>query len=108
MKEPDDDPVWWFDVLTFSRELAEVGVFTSTQLADAADVSVKEASAWLSKFYRWGYALKAGRTPTNGRWSFQWKLTKWGLEVEPKRSIRARKVEKDRKLRVAANPKKKD
>ena len=108
MRTPSATPGQWFDLLEISREIAADGVFTSTQLADAGDISIKEAAAWLAKFYRWGYALRVGRTPTNGRWSYQWKLTRWGFEVEPKRSIRSRPAEKDRQLRVAANPKKKD
>ena len=81
----------WYEVLVASRPLPEAG-FTARDLASSAGIKESSsgrstgeqiASAWLSKFQRWGYALPSGQK--DGGMNI-WQLTKWGMKVdEPKK-----------------------
>lgn len=89
----------WFDVLRAARRISGRGEdLTSTSVGEEVGIPTKVASAWLSNFYHWGYALKDGKVAAGGRWSWRWRLTRFGLEYKAKRARR--------ELRIAANPKK--
>lgn len=100
----------WARVLGVAREVAEDAgderLFTSVQLGAAAAIPSAVASAWLGKFFRWGYALRAGKVPTGGRWAFQWRLTKWGMNMKIGPEAKGR-FSAFKTVAVAANPKKK-
>lgn len=88
----------WYQLLLAARRIAERGEdLTSIVLGAEAKLPTREASAWLSKFYRWGYALKIGRQGTKGRPATIWQLTDWGLRY--KVGKRAKTT-----LKLAANP----
>ena len=87
----------WYDILLAARRVAKRNQeLTSTSLAGEVGIPVKVASAWLSNFYHWGYALQDGKTTAGRRWSWKWRLTRWGMEYKAKRTKRT--------LRIAANP----
>lgn len=96
----------WREMLYAVRALVaqEVPV-TSARLADAVDIEVKVASAWLSLLGKWGYIRQEGKETVNGRWGHVWKLTRFGEEYRPQ-GRRAAKAEVPL-LKVAANPGKK-
>ena len=87
----------WYAVLLAARKISERGEdLTSTAIAEETGIQTKVASAWLSNFYHWGYTLKDGKVAAGGRWSWKWRLTRWGMECKAKRTKRT--------LRIAANP----
>lgn len=77
----------WYEVLLAARKSASKdGLLTSESLALGTGLPVKTASAWLSKFVRWGYCLREGSETGKARWVRTFKLTKYGLERgKPKR-----------------------
>lgn len=87
-------PTSWFEVLESARVLSssEKSNFTAADLMRAAHLSeLKLASAWLSKFAKWGYVIKAGVEPGAGKKPFTvYKLSNYGKTVEPKSSHRQR------------------
>lgn len=107
----------WFSILEAARQLSEDG-FTAEELAQEAEIEgteiskpAKIASAWLSKFHRWGYVLQAGTASSGRRWVRVWKLTDWGFEYEPGKDhgkkTRTGKPRTKAVRKVAANPKRK-
>jgi predicted ArsR family transcriptional regulator len=97
----------WYINLMAARRVADSndGIVTSSALALAAKISVRFASAWLSKFERWGYVKRVeGRgTPKRGRPSVLWELTTYGSSR--KAPGRSNQPSSSVKLRIAANPK---
>lgn len=93
----------WFKVLKLCRKLDDQeGVFTSYDLAEAGVNDPKVASAWLSKFEKWGYVRQDGKQ-FGGRIS--WRLTGWGkIKYAPAGS--QAKTPAFPEKRRAANPKK--
>lgn len=81
------------------------GPITSTNLADAANMPVKQASAWLCLLARWGYLRRSGKESIGGRWGFIWKLTRFGVEYRPAK--KGGKASAPTLLKIAANPGKK-
>lgn len=75
----------WYPVLQAARACAKASRleddgFSAATLADMARIEDHIASAWMAKFCRWGYALRAGRI---GRWR-RYRLTSWGLRFRPR------------------------
>lgn len=89
----------WYSILLVARTIVkEREILTSSSLAKKADIPVNVASAWLGKFYRWGYALKSGIQRSKGRPAYIWGLTDWGMRYKV-----GKKMAKP-PLRIAANP----
>lgn len=87
----------WYQVLLALRRIhGREEIITSGVLAREAKISIPFASAWLFKFERYGYVSKEAKYITGRRWSWSWKVTRWGLRFRP-RKVRAG-------LRLAANP----
>lgn len=95
----------WFDILKAARKVGSEGrTVTAEALAKHLTIDPAVASAWLGKFVRWGYALRAGRdTSRRGRPQTVYTLTRWGLEFRAKAKV----TRMPRRLKVA-NPKKED
>ena len=90
----------WFDVLLAARRIAHrKETLTSGELALEASIETRIASAWLSKFARWGYVKKKEKIATGNRWSWSWVVTRWGIRAK----IEGYKAKKTT-LRIAANP----
>jgi len=78
----------WYDVLKAARRIAtRKGVFNSTDLAEEARIEPTAksgahqiASAWLGKFVRWGYVVRAGHEPGERSWR-GYSLTPWGAKI---------------------------
>lgn len=93
----------WYDVLKAARRAAAAGnrkeaVFTAAGVAAQAKIKPTDrssadaiASAWLCKFLRWGYVLRAGTQGGKGRPRTLFVLTDWGRRCRPgsKRSRKA-------------------
>lgn len=72
----------WFSLLERIRKLETP--FETSGVAGAG-LSPKDASAWISKFVKWGYAKRVGSTPNDGRKpTGLYELTAYGREVSPK------------------------
>jgi hypothetical protein len=79
----------WYSVLVAARRVASrKPVFNSTDLALEAKIEATErseahqiASAWLGKFVRWGYAVRAGHDPGERSWR-GYSLTNWGATIK--------------------------
>jgi DNA-binding PadR family transcriptional regulator len=80
----------WFDFLGSLRAIAsQKPNFGSEDLARQSGLSEKDASAWISKFVRWGYAKRIGLEENPGRKPRGvYSLTDYGLSVEPKKMNR--------------------
>lgn len=75
----------WYDILKAARRVARKGELTSQTLGLVTGLEVRAASAWLSKFQRWGYVLPNGTTSLNGgRWMRTYLVTRWGQRFRPK------------------------
>jgi len=84
----------WFETLLAARQLSPdpKHFFTAAQLAQAADIqpgprSTREqiASAWMSKFVKWGYALSVGKIEGAGvRMNNTYVVTDKGHAAEPR------------------------
>lgn len=101
MKRPQ-----WYTILLAARRVAGREDLTSTALAGEVGLDTPSASAWLSKFERWGYTAKTGKVPIARRWTWTWALTTYGeTRKAPTRSnqIRGEKPA-ERVSRIAANP----
>jgi hypothetical protein len=80
----------WYSVLKIVRRIASrKEVFNSTDLAQEAGIKDTEkseahqiASAWLGKFVRWGYVVRAGQEPGERSWR-GYRLTSWGARFRP-------------------------
>lgn len=98
----------WFDVLKAARRISDRGVsLTSVALAKEANIQANVASAWLFKFEKWNYVLRAGKESTGARWSWSWALTKWGwlYKASAKEKAHLKRVDGEKqRLRIAANP----
>lgn len=95
----------WYTILLAVRRIADED-FTSTDLAEEVGLDVASASAWLSKFERWGYVRKAGKAAAGRRWCWTWGLTTYGeTRKAPTRANQIRgEKQAERTLRIAANP----
>ena len=79
----------WYSVLLAARRCASrKPVFNSTDLSLEAKIEATErseahqiASAWLGKFVRWGYAVRAGHDPGERSWR-GYSLTRWGATIK--------------------------
>lgn len=86
----------WFEVLEAARRLSEDGSKRIGASALAADAGIPDtgkstgsqiASGWLSKFVKWGYAVRSGTLEGDGaKWARGYMLTKFGFEVESRAS----------------------
>jgi hypothetical protein len=82
----------WYDVLKAARRASKNGtdLLTAAALSEDGffkpygDRGIHVASAWLSKFVRWGYAVREGSQPSGKAWARTYRLTKWGLKFRPK------------------------
>jgi len=86
-------PGSWFGILESARVLSNTRPgFTALDLKEAARIpELKEASAWLSKFAKWGYVIKVGTQPGSGKKPFiVYNLSDYGKTVAPKSSHRER------------------
>ena len=93
----------WYTVLLACRKVVARGdPLTSTAVAQETGLPVTHASAWLCKFFRFGYTLRKEKVPTNRRWAWVWELTDWGHRYKVKGAEPARRYT----AKVAANPKK--
>lgn len=85
--------VTWFEVLMAAREFKDP--FTKDDLADAAGISAgpksspgRIASAWLTKFARWGYVRRVGEIKGAGiRPTYQYKVTEKGAAVKLREGV---------------------
>lgn len=99
----------WFELLQSAREIgvkAEVRVtengetkivierhFGAEDFASVTSLSPKDASAWISKFVRWGYAKRVGSTENPGlKPRAVYALTDFGLNVTPKNPNRLKRL----------------
>lgn len=99
----------WFELLKLARDLGteadfqyvEGGVqktgielrFGTDELAAATDLVPKDASAWISKFVRWGYARRVGSIEQPGlKPKGVYALTEYGRSVEPKKVNRLKRL----------------
>jgi len=78
----------WYDVLRHARRFADGGgpesaTVTAPDLAREAKMPLREASAWLAKFVKWGYAERVGSAPYGKRWVRLFLLTKSGMTRKP-------------------------
>jgi hypothetical protein len=73
----------WYDVLLAARKVATDGLLTSVDLGPKTGMDPKTASAWLSKFVRWGYCTLAGSKAGNQRWLRVYRITDWGMSYKP-------------------------
>jgi hypothetical protein len=89
----------WFEVLERAREICPDGErrFTAADLADHAALAAggaakpeQIASAWLSKFVKWGYATRAGRRPGPFRPLTLYVLTRLGLTCVRREALQSR------------------
>lgn len=94
----------WRKMLYAVRELE--APITSHRLANAGNLDVKTASAWLCILAKYGYLRRAGKEAVGGRWGYVWELTRFGLEYRPKGKKAVRPAPLSA-LRIAANPGKK-
>lgn len=80
----------WFGILESARLLGSK--FTALDLKNATEITeLKLASAWLSKFLKWGYVAKLGTQEGGGKKPFTvYSLTDYGKSVAPKASHRKR------------------
>jgi hypothetical protein len=82
----------WYDVLEAARGLHgnPKGPFTKDDLAQAAGIqdgpkslAGRIASAWLTKFVKWGYVERVGEIPGAGiRPTYQYAVTEKGLTAK--------------------------
>ncbi len=95
----------WYGILKAARRIAVDGIVTSDKLAEAIGDETRIASAWLGKFYRWGYVLRVGRQNGSGRGRPRtvYQLTSWGVRFRV--GMKLKEVQQE--LKIAANPKKK-
>lgn len=94
----------WFQVLRSARLAAsKERLINSRALAKAIELPEKDASAWLGKFVRWGYAIRVDREANGrGRPRTIYRLTKYGLERKaPKKTV----AYEPQKMKAVANPK---
>jgi hypothetical protein len=98
----------WLDILKATRKHAVNGDITSAVLKKKTGLDIRVASAWLSKFVRWGYLIRAGvsidlidgqRRP--GRPGVIYQLTSWGLRF---RSKKVKASEPPIRFKAVANP----
>lgn len=82
----------WYEILVTARKLIQDGhPLTSENLRKAAGIPEgpfpspdKNASAWLSKFKKWGYVKKWETLHNKGfKPKIMWKLTKYGKTIKP-------------------------
>jgi hypothetical protein len=72
----------WFSLLERIRKLD--GPFRTSTVAGAG-LSPKDASAWISKFVKWGYAKRTGSSPNGShKPTGIYELTDYGMKVSPK------------------------
>lgn len=57
----------WFDLLKVVRKLSVEGEISAAALAQRARIEPKLASAWLSKFTKWGYVAPTEGPASSGR-----------------------------------------
>jgi len=90
MKKSPKSPRNWLLVLEACRRVAaraKDGQFTAAEVALEAKIKAtgkstaqRIASAWLGKFYRWGYVMRVGSKSGSTRWIGLYELTSWGEE----------------------------
>lgn len=75
-------------LLAARRIASRKPVFNSTDLSLEAKIESTErseahqiASAWLGKFVRWGYVVRAGHDPGERSWR-GYSLTRWGATIK--------------------------
>jgi len=87
----------WFQILLAARRLAtkHPNQFTSAELARAAGIRSTErssavhiASAWCSKFAKWGYLVRVDAVPTLGTAWNVWTVTDAGMDRPAPKSRR--------------------
>lgn len=87
----------WYQILEAARRLARKppNQFTSAHLAREAGIRSTElsnavhiASAWCSKFKRWGYLIGVDAVPTMGRAWNVWTVTDAGMVRPPPKTRR--------------------
>lgn len=93
----------WFEILLVARKLSPDlrHLFTAAQLAEAARIApgprsapAQIASAWMSKFVKWGYATRVGGIEGAGvRMANTYAVTDKGHAAEP-REGRAAQIER--------------
>lgn len=72
----------WFSLLERIRKIG--GPFESSSIVDA-ELNPSDASAWISKFVKWGYVKRIGSAPNKGRKpKGVYELTDYGRKVSPK------------------------
>ncbi len=69
----------WFEVLQAVQKLHRAGrALTSGTVADKTGLPTSTASAWLGKFVRWGYLLRAGSESGDRHWVRVYSITSFG------------------------------
>lgn len=94
----------WWEILLAVRQIAQKGQIASPALSKRTGMTVRVASAWLSKLKKWGYVRLGGSAPsfTNRRWVRVYELTTYGRDRKaPKTQVS--QVRRKRR-RAAANP----
>lgn len=70
----------WYRILEASRKVS--GELNSHSLGQKADLELADASAWLCKFVKWGYARRTGQSNLGGK-RIAYVLTEYGKGAKP-------------------------